>query len=111
MITANNPQAAHNLVIYNFVDKEFKGVPGGADEHVAYHLSIAGHSMHTESEDAADQRAFERAYKAAADERRRERIRAAQEEGTQRPSAITSDQPAPRSSYGTREPHHPPVRL
>ncbi|RYG42583.1 hypothetical protein EON68_01640, partial [archaeon] len=122
-MTANNPQVPSNLVVYNFVDKEYKvrcctvlvrtractprvlsgarphaatracarmsrrgpenvqGVPGSADEHIAAHLTLVGGVMHTDSEDAAEQRSWEKAYRSTVEERRRDRLRAAQEEG------------------------------
>lgn len=81
VLTANNPQVPQNVVIYNFEDREFKGVPGTADEHVAFHVVLEGSVMHTESEGAADQRNNEKEYRSQVDERRRDLQRAAQEEG------------------------------
>ena len=81
MLTANNPQVASGVVIYNFEDREFKGVPGSADEHVSFAVSLEGSVMHTESEDAAEQHAHEKEYRSQVEERRRDLQRAAQEEG------------------------------
>lgn len=80
-MTANNPQVATNVVVYNFEDREFKGVPGSTDEHVAFHVSLEGSVMHNDSEDAAEQHAHEKEYRSQVEERRRELQRAAQEEG------------------------------
>jgi len=81
VVTANNPQVPTNLVVFNFTDREYKGVPGTADEHVATHFALAGSIMHADTEDAAEQKAWEKAYRAMIDERRRDKVRAAQEEG------------------------------
>jgi dynein intermediate chain 1 len=80
-MTGNNPQVPSNVVSYNFVEKEFKGVPGAADEHITVHLHIAGGVLHQDSEEGAEQRAWERNYRALVEERRREKMRVAQEEG------------------------------
>jgi dynein intermediate chain 1 len=72
---------ATNLVIYNFVEREYKGVPGGADEHVAVHFAQAANVLHVDSDDAAEQRAWEKGFRTMVDERRRDKLRAAQEEG------------------------------
>lgn len=81
-MTGNNPQVPASMVVYNFVDKEYKGIPGAADEHIAVHLHVAGAVLHTElSEEGSEQKSWERNYKASVEERRRDKMRAAQEEG------------------------------
>jgi dynein intermediate chain 1, axonemal len=81
-MTGNNPQVPTSMVVYNFVDKEYKGIPGAADEHIAVHLHISGAVLHTElSEEGSEQKSWERNYKASVEERRRDKMRAAQEEG------------------------------
>lgn len=69
------------MVSYNFIDREFKGVPGAADEHIAVHLHVTSGLLHHESEEGVEQKTWERNYRAAVEERRRDRMRAAQEEG------------------------------
>jgi dynein intermediate chain 1 len=81
VITANNPQAPNNLVIYNFVDKEYKPMPATADEHCSFHFILNGSVLHTGSDAFAEQKAYEREFKARTDEKRRERQRLAAEEG------------------------------
>lgn len=81
VVTANNPQVPTNLVVFNFTDREYKGVPGTADEHVVTHFALSGSVMHMDTEDAAEQKAWEKAYRAMIEERRRDKTRAAHEEG------------------------------
>ncbi len=81
VITAGNPQSAHGVILFNFVEKEYKPIPGTADESVTFHLSRTGVRLHNESEDAGDQKAYERNYRQMADDRRRQRIMQMQEEG------------------------------
>jgi len=83
VITANDPLATHGMVIFNFADREFKPVPGGSDEHIAFHVSRNGTILHTSSDEAHEQKAYERNFKQTVDDRRRQRVMAAQEEGKQ----------------------------
>ena len=81
MITANNPSAPHNIVIFNYLDKDFKVVPGGPDEHISFHVTRNGTLLHTQSEEAVAQKAYERDFKAEVEQRRRQRVMDAQTEG------------------------------
>ena len=79
-MTANNPRAPHNLVIFNFLEREFKPVAAASDEHISFHVSRNGTLLHVQSEDASDQKAYERNFKDDRDARRRARVKEAQEQ-------------------------------
>ena len=79
-MTANNPRAPHNLVIFNFLEREFKPVAAASDEHISFHVSRNGTLLHLQSEDASDQKAYERNFKDERDTRRRARVKEAQEQ-------------------------------
>ena len=80
VVTANNPRAPHNLVIFNFLEREFKPVAAASDEHISFHVSRNGTLLHLQSEDASDQKAYERNFKDERDTRRRARVKEAQEQ-------------------------------
>lgn len=81
IMTGNNPQIPSTVVYYNFVEKEFKIMPGAADEHIVPHLHIHGGVLHKESEEGAEQRNWERDFKSRVAEKQRDRIRVAQASG------------------------------
>lgn len=69
------------MAIFNFVDKEYKGVPGSHDEHITFHVLRHGVKLHNDSEEAQEQKAYERNYRAMVEDRRRQKIMQMQEEG------------------------------
>lgn len=79
MLTANNPQLVSNPVAYSFVEREFRPLPSAADEHAAVAFAQDGSLAHADSEAAAAQRAYEKAYRDALEVKRRERQRAAED--------------------------------
>lgn len=81
VLTADNPEVPNSVVTYSFVDKEYKGVPGAADEHIVVHHTSAASVLHTSSEEANEQRAWEKSYRTWIEDRRREKQRVAHEEG------------------------------
>jgi hypothetical protein len=81
VVTGNNPALPNDLVIYDFVSREFKSAPSTGDEHIVTHFAARGGYLHRNSEAAADQRQWEKQYRLAVEERQRERRAKAQVEG------------------------------
>lgn len=77
ILTASNPQAPTAIVRYCYADGEFKTVAAGAHEQTAIHTRLMSGVLHVDSAEAADQRAAERAFRQAADDKRHESERTA----------------------------------
>jgi dynein intermediate chain 1 len=81
VITANDPNAPANRVVYHFKDREFKTIPPGAEDNIVFHFSMDGHALHRESDEAKVQVMYERDMREAAEEKRKEMLKEAAAEG------------------------------
>ena len=84
VLTANDPNVATNITKYNYKDKAYKQDPEGPMDHLAFHFTMDGCSLHKESEEAQQQVQLEDSKKMEAERQRKE---AAQEAPARSPAA------------------------
>eukprot|EP00341_Mesodinium_pulex_P012750 CAMPEP_0116903226 /NCGR_PEP_ID=MMETSP0467-20121206/10598_1 /TAXON_ID=283647 /ORGANISM="Mesodinium pulex, Strain SPMC105" /LENGTH=677 /DNA_ID=CAMNT_0004577441 /DNA_START=13 /DNA_END=2046 /DNA_ORIENTATION=+ len=61
ILTANDPNVPNNITKYNYKEKAYKQDPEGPMDHLAFHFSMDGCSLHKESEEAKHQQQLEEA--------------------------------------------------
>ena len=81
VLTANDPNIPNNITKYNYKEKSYKQDPEGPMDHLAFHFSLDGCSLHRESEEAIQQQQFEDAKKMEMDRLRKEAAQEAMEAG------------------------------
>lgn len=81
VLTANDPNVATNITKYNYKDKAYKQDPEGPMDHLAFHFTMDGCSLHKESEEAQQQEQLEDTKKMEAERQRKEAAQEALEAG------------------------------
>lgn len=103
VVTATNPQAPQGLVMFNFPDREYRVVPGAADEHVLLQVRKNAYRLYVDSEELLEQKAHEKAFKDTVDQRRRARLIAAQAEGKDLSAAELEEDDTQRNQFNFTE--------
>jgi dynein intermediate chain 1 len=81
ILTANDPNIPNNITKYNYKDRCYKPDPEGPMDHLSFHLSIEGSSLHKESEDAIQQKQKEEEKQMEIERSRKEAAQEAIEAG------------------------------
>lgn len=81
VLTANDPNVANNITKYNYKDRAYKQDPEGPMDHLVFHFSVDGCSLHKDSEEAQQQVQYEDAKKMEADRQRKEAAQEALDAG------------------------------
>jgi dynein intermediate chain 1 len=81
VLTANDPNVATNITKYNYKDKAYKQDPEGPMDHLAFHFTMDGCSLHKESEEAQQQVQLEDSKKMEAERQRKEAAQEALDAG------------------------------
>eukprot|EP00636_Phaeomonas_parva_P014783 CAMPEP_0118873914 /NCGR_PEP_ID=MMETSP1163-20130328/15537_1 /TAXON_ID=124430 /ORGANISM="Phaeomonas parva, Strain CCMP2877" /LENGTH=680 /DNA_ID=CAMNT_0006809237 /DNA_START=42 /DNA_END=2084 /DNA_ORIENTATION=+ len=71
VLTATDPQIPHNIVKYNYQQRQYRQEPPGAGEHLAIHFAMDGNVLHNESVEAKTQVQYEEKLKEDEEERRK----------------------------------------
>ena len=103
VLTATNPLAAQGLVSYNYAARAFKSVPAAPDADLVFHFRQISTTMHNQSEQAAEQREYEKNFRTMVEDRRRERLIAAQEEGKELSTQELEEDDTQRNQFNFTE--------
>jgi dynein intermediate chain 1 len=72
VLTTNDPNVPNNITKYNYKDKAYKQDPEGPMDHLVFHFSMDGCSLHKDSEEAVQQKQLEDTKKMDAERQRKE---------------------------------------
>jgi dynein intermediate chain 1 len=81
ILTANDPNVPNNTTKYNYKEKGYKQDPEGPMDHLAFHLSMDGCSLHKDSDDAKQQEQLEEMRRMENDRLRKEAAQEAADAG------------------------------
>jgi dynein intermediate chain 1 len=81
VLTANDPNVPNNITKYNYKDRAYKQDPEGPMDHLVFHFSRDGNSMHKDSDEAQAQAQAEDSKKQEAERQRKEAAQEALDAG------------------------------
>ena len=99
VLTATNPQAAQGLVAYSFAAREYRPVPATSDGDLVMHFKQISTTMHSLSEEATAQREYDAKFRKMVEDRRHERLLAAQQEGKELSVAELEEDDTQRNQF------------